>query len=439
MLEVDIEIHPKFKILYDPPKDTNILICIGGRGGCKTYEVSKFIAVSSTIQKKRCVILRDEKELVRESILNEVLLRFDTANVDGVLSMQYERLSTGIKDRKNDEMLVFTKGFRASDLQKRANLKSISDIDIAVIEEAEDIIDVDKFNVFSDSIRKQGSLIVIILNTPNINHWIVKRYFNLEQIEDGFYKIIPKQIDGFVCIQTGYKDNIHLPKHIVSQYEAYGDPQSYLFNSFYYKTAILGYASTGRKGQILTKVKPIKLTDYMTLPFKEYYGQDFGTSSPAGMVGVKFDKNNCYVRQINYLPMSILDIGKLYCTLKLTPVDKIIVDHADPQWKKLKGFSGNELNEKDRRNYSALMRGFYVVPCEKGDSSIRTGISILESMNIYAVEESKDLWFEILNWCYAQDKNGNYTDDPIDDFNHLIDPLRYVIIDQRGKKEMFGY
>jgi len=432
--------NPKFDILYDLPKDIHIIVCIGGRGGMKTYEVSKYIAFSSCIKEKRCVILRDEKELIRESILNEVLMRYDTANENGLLDSKYERLATGIKDKNTDEMVVFTKGFRASDLQKKANLKSISNIDIAVIEEAEDIRDQDRFNVFADSIRKEGSVIIIILNTPDINHWIIKRYFICQQVEDGFFNIVPKKIPGFVCINTSYKDNQFLPKHIIDQYEAYGNPESHLYNPFYYKTAILGYASTGRKGQILTKVKPIKLADYMKLPFREFYGQDFGTASPAALIGVKFDKNNCYCRQLNYLPKNALELGKLYCELKFNPTDKIIADSAEPDTiKKLKGgWQAQDLSIEIRNKYPALIRGFFIVPAIKGQNSVKYGISLMDSLNIYAVEESKDLWFEVMNWCYAQDKNGNYIDDPIDDFNHLCDCLRYVIVDQKGKKEMFG-
>lgn len=443
MITVDVNIPcSKFDILYNLPKDVNIVVCIGGRGGMKTYEVSKFVAYSACIKNRRCVVLRDEKETIRESILNEILMRYDTADESGLLSTKFERLSTGIKDKTTDEMMVFTKGFRASDGQKKANLKSISNVDIAVIEEAEDIRDVDKFNTFADSIRKEGSLIIIILNTPDINHWIVKRYFNCINVDgqDGFFDIVPKDIPGFVCIKTGFEDNPFLPTHVVNNYRAYGDPTSHLYNPFYYMTAIMGYASTGRKGQILTKVKPIKLADYMKLPFKEFYGQDFGTASPAGMVGVKFDKNNCYCRQINYNPMNAIELGKLYCQLKLTPGDKIIADSADPDTiKKLKnGWPAVELPQDIRVKYPGLMRGFYVVPAVKGQNSIKYGISLMDSMNLFAVEESTDLWNEIFNWVYAQDKNGNYIDDPIDDFNHLIDPWRYVIMDQRGKKELFG-
>lgn len=429
-----------FKVLYNPPAGTNIIVAIGGRGGAKTYEVSKYIAYSATIKKKRCVVLRDEKELVRESILNEVLLRYDTANVHGALSGHYDRLDTGIKEKKTGEMLVFTKGFRASDSSKKANLKSISNIDIAVVEEAEDIRDEEKFNTFADSIRKEGSLIIIILNTPDIQHWIIKRYFNLKQVvingkvKDGFFEITPKQIKGFLCIQTSFEDNPHLPMHILENYRGYGDPNSHLYKEFYYLTAIRGYASTGRKGQILTKCKPIKLAEYLKLPFKEYYGQDFGTASPAGMVGVKFDKNRVYARQLNYKPLSTLDIARLYCSMRLTDSDEIVADSAEPKSiSKLKnGYRGEDLATDDFIKYPRLAVGFNVKGADKGQDSVRNGLDLLDSLDLYVVEESKDFWNEIYNYIWEVDKNGNPTGEPIDEFNHLIDPWRYVV--QKHKK-----
>lgn len=430
-----------FKILYNLPEKINVVVCIGGRGGAKTYEVSKFIAFQSTIKKKRCVVLRDEKELIRESILNEVLLRYDTADINGALSQQYERLDTGIKDKSTNEMVVFTKGFRASQTDKKANLKSISNVDMAVIEEAEDIRDVDKFNTFADSIRKESSLIIIILNTPDINHWIIKRYFNLKQVEDGYYEIIPKDIPGFLCIKTSFEDNPYLPAHIVDNYKNYGNPESHLYNPFYYKTAIKGWASTGRKGQVFTKVKAIKLGDYLKLPIKETFGLDFGTSSPAGIVGVKIDKNNLYARQLNYKPMNTLDIAKFFCKLKLNKTDLIVADSADPKSiSKIKsGYRGDELAKEEFINYPLLASGFHIIPAKKGSDSIEYGIGIIDSMNFHLVEESKDFWQEIFTYVYAQDKNGNYTNDPIDDFNHLIDPLRYVVTELKKNYRMGSY
>ena len=94
---VIIDTLPQFDILYNLPPDITVVVAIGGRGGAKSYEISKFIAFSSTIKKKRSVILRDEKEAIRESILAEILQRYDTADEYGQLSAEYDRLDNGIK------------------------------------------------------------------------------------------------------------------------------------------------------------------------------------------------------------------------------------------------------------------------------------------------------------------------------------------------------
>jgi phage terminase large subunit len=433
-IEVELPIE-QFKILYNLPTDTNTIICIGGRGGAKTYEVSKFIAFQATIKKKRCVILRDEKSLIKDTILNEILLRYDTANSNNQLDRYFERLKSGISERKTGKELVYTKGFRASALEKKANMKGVSDIDIAAIEECEDLRSEEEFDTFIDGLRKEGCLVIVMMNVPDIGHFLIKRYFILETTEhNGYFKLSPKNIPGVVCIQTGYQDNPFLPQHIIDRYKGYGDPNHHMYNLHHFLTAIQGYASTGRKGQILTKVKAIKLADYLALPFKEIYGQDFGTASPAGLVGLKFDKNNCYIRQLNYLPKSTLDIAKMYCTLGFGSTDKIVADSADPlSIDKLKvGYRTTELPDDVFVKHPRLANGFYIIPCVKGQGSVEYGLGLMDSMVLHAVEESADLWHEIYNYVYAQDKNGNYTNEPIDEFNHLIDPARYVIMDYKG-------
>ncbi len=437
--KIIIEVLPQFEVLYNLPKDINIICCIGGRGGAKTYEVSKWITYEACIRTQRCAVLRDEKSTIKESILNEVLLRYDTANENGALEQTVEKLDTGLKNIETGEMLVFTKGFRASKNETTANLKSISNVDRAIIEETEDIRDARKFNKFADSIRKHGSVIVLVLNTPDINHWIIKRYFNCTPAKDingneidGFFDISPKNIPGFLCIRTNFRDNPYLAPHIYDNYIGYGTPGHYLYDPFYYYTAIEGYASSGRMGQIIKKAKPMLLKDYLSLPYPEVFGQDFGTASPAGMIGVKFYKNNCYTRQINYLPMSTLKIGILYCELGLTDKDLIIADHADAEALNLLyyGFDENSAPEDILEKYPQLRKGFNVEPCEKGPDSIRFGINLINGMSLFVCEESTDYWQEINNYVYAQDKWGNYVSDPIDNWNHLIDPLRYVVRDR---------
>ena len=423
-----------FKILYNLPDGTNLVICIGGRGGRKSYEISKFTAKSATIDKKRIAVLRDEKARIRESILNEIFLRYDTANKHGHFDKLYDKIDAGIRDKTTGDMLIFTQGFRASSKEKQSNLKGVSGVDIAVVEEAEDIRSFSKFNTFKDSMRKKGRLIIIMLNTPDINHWVVKKYFNLEPVLDsegratGYFKLIPKEIEGFVAIQTNYKDNPYLPEDVVRDYEGYGDPKSHLYDLHYYFTQILGYASSGRRGQILTKVKRISLADYVKLEYKEIYGLDFGTASPAGLVGCKFRHNTMWVRELNYLPKEVLDIGKMLCQLGFTTKELIIADSANPLdiAKLTAGWAPEELTAEDREKYPQLMKGFYVLAAMKGPGSVASGIGVLRSMEMYVVDESENYWYEVQSYIYAVDRNDNPTNEPEDQFNHLIDPTRYV-------------
>lgn len=423
-----------FQVLYNLPKGTNIVIAIGGRGGRKSWEVSKFAAKSATIDKKRIAVLRDEKEKIRESILNEIFNRYDTANQYGHFDLLYDKIETGIRDRNTKDMLVFTQGFRASTKEKQSNLKGVSDVDIAIVEEAEDIRSFQKFNTFKDSMRKPGRLIIVMLNTPDVNHWIVKVYFNLEPVLDdsgkatGYFKLVPKEIEGFLAIQTNYKDNPFLPEDVVRDYEGYGDPKSHLYDRHYYMTQILGYASSGRRGQILTKVKRISLADYVDLPYKEVFGLDFGTSSPAGLIGCKLHRNSMWSRELNYLPKDTLGVGKLLCELGFTNKEEIIADSASPIdiGKLRSGWVRTELTPEEIEKYPQLLKGFRVLSAIKGPGSIASGLRLLMSLELYVVDESLNLWTEINNYIYAVDRNEVPTDEPEDDFNHLIDPMRYV-------------
>lgn len=424
-----------FMKLYNLPPGTNMVICIGGRGGAKSYEVSRFAVYDATTKDRRVAVLRDEKETIRESILNEIFMRYDVAESYGHFKRNFEKSERGIKNKTTGNMVVFTKGFRASSNLKKTNLKGVSDTDTAIIEEAEDIRLYSKFNTFRDSIRTKDRLVIIMLNTPDIKHWVVERYFDKEMVADGYYKLIPKKIPGVEVIQSSYLDNIYLPADVVRDYEGSGDPLSERFDEHYFLTEIMGYASTGRKGQVLKKVKPISLEEYLKLPYREYYGQDFGTASPAGLVGVKIHKNRSWCRQLNYKPLPVLELGKLYCELKFNIADEITADNAEPKSiSKLKnGWKIEELDEEIFRRYPGLAVGWNVKACVKGTDSINYGLDTMQGMELYAVSESTDLWNEIINYVYATDKWGNYTDDPIDDSNHLLDPWRYVINRYRGK------
>lgn len=63
----------------------------------------------------------------------------------------------------------------------------------------------------------------------------------------------------------------------------------------------------------------------------------------------------------------------------------------------------------------------------KGNDSINYGIQILQGYEtFYVTERSLNLIAELRKYKWKTDKDGKSLNIPIDDFNHLIDPIRYI-------------
>lgn len=413
-----IKINPNpiepYKILYNLPKGTWLVINIGGRGGGKSYEVSKFANIQAIQYGKRVAILRDEASTIDQSILNDIKLRFEEINQKayGLLSKDFIMQDKGLKSKKTGFDLIFTKGFKSSSNNKKANLKSISAVDIAIIEEFEDIDQEDKFNKFADSIRKEGSYIIINSNVPNKNHWFVKRFFNIVESDyEGYFKLEPKKIDGVVYTFTTYLDNPHLAEKTKIKYTQYGNKNSELYNPEYYCTDILGLVSEGSKGRIYKNWKPISIKEYNTLQeVTTYYGLDFGYSNdPVALIEIKAKNNRRYKRQLIY--EKGLSNEKLAEKAKLLGIEnkQIFADSSEP------------------KSIARLIElGLNVIPAVKGPDSVNSGIKHIQSLENYYCEDSQDLIFEQQEYKWALDKDGNPTDRPEDKNNHLMDADRYA-------------
>ena len=438
-MKVNVEVSDIYRPLYDLGADVDIVVLMGGRGSGKTYEASKFTVFSSVVRGKRVQVLRDERSTVKESILNDILLQYDKVNSSGVLdAMGFSRLENGIKNNKTGEMVVFTKGFRASTSDKRTNLKGVSNLDIGIIEEGEDVRDSVKFDTFHDSVRKEGSFLIFIMNTPDIYHFIVQRYYTaiaiteedeplLTDIErDGYFKLVPKDIKGFLSIQTNYEDNKHLPDKTVERYRAYGDPESHLYNLHHYLTSIKGYSTTGLKGQVFKRYELIDKDVYDALEYEEIYGMDFGTASPTAVVAVKMRKNEIYIHELAYAPMSLREMGFKLDELGFDGDTLIIADCAAADMiRSLRFGLAAQMTETEWETYPNAAAGFRNLR-PSPDKSIKAGLDTLLGMRIYVTRGSENILRELSLYVWATDRDGKSLDKPIDDHNHAIDSIRYV-------------
>lgn len=65
----------------------------------------------------------------------------------------------------------------------------------------------------------------------------------------------------------------------------------------------------------------------------------------------------------------------------------------------------------------------------KGRDSIRAGINYIQNFKIIIHPRCVNFLTEISNYIWEEDKLGNKTNKPIDDFNHLMDAMRYALED----------
>lgn len=141
------------------------------------------------------------------------------------------------------------------------------------------------------------------------------------------------------------------------------------------------------------------------------YGLDFGfTNDETGCLGVWMQNGELWVHELLYeTGLTNNDIAKKLSFIQ----DELICDSAEPK-------SIEEL----------CQLGMFAVPAEKGPDSIKNGIDILKRYRINVTRDSVNLRKELSRYIWKVDKNGKSLNIPIDRWNHLIDPLRYVALNK---------
>ena len=90
--------------------------------------------------------------------------------------------------------------------------------------------------------------------------------------------------------------------------------------------------------------------------------------------------------------------------------ERITADSAEPK-------SIDELNTL----------GLKVSAAKKGKDSILNGIQWIQDLEIIIHPRCVNFITEISNYTWDKDKFGNKLNKPIDDFNHLMDAMRYAL------------
>jgi len=399
------EINKIYKPLFLGGKRYTIMM--GGRASGRSYTASQF-ALSKLISPDyfRGAMMRFVKGDIKNSINQEIADRIEEGNLTDNIEQKYLQFNYGANS-------ITGIGFRKSSSDQKSKLKSLAGFNCVIIEEADEVSEED-FLMLDDSIRKAGSdiQIILLLNPPDKNHWIIRRWFNLVDsgVEGFFQAELKKSLEHNTDYIFGtYLENIkNLNQTTIDNYENYINT-----NRDHYHNMIRGLVSEGARGRIFKDWKPMGKKDFDDLPYPKQYGLDFGFSNdPTTLNEIKTHNNKVYINELIYeVGLTNQSIARKLESLGILKGDLIIADSAEPK-------SIQEL----------VNEGWNVIPADKGADSIRAGLDYLLAREVYYTEGSSNIALEIQNYKWALDRNKLPTNKPIDDWNHAIDSIRYALV-----------
>ena len=201
---------------------------------------------------------------------------------------------------------------------------------------------------------------------------------------------------------TTYKNNPFLPQTLIDEIERLQQVDEY-----YWQVYGLGQKAMIR-GVVFSNWE-VKAFDHNEIELKGY-GMDFGfTNDPTTLIEIRMMDGELWVRELIWRTgMTNQDIGERIKELEVQA--EIVADSAEPK----------SIEELSRTG--VVVRGAI-----KGQDSVRAGIDLLRRYKINIHPSSENLIKEFKNYKYKQDKDGNYSNEPVDKFNHGIDALRYFV------------
>ena len=270
----------------------------------------------------------------------------------------------------------------------------------AWLEEAFEVNSEADFDTLDESIRGElppnlWKQWVISFNPWNERHWLKKKFFDVSNPD------ILAQTTNYTCNEWLDEADKRLFENM-----KINNPRRY---------NVAGLGNWGiTEGLVYDNVHidyRFELTDMVN--YKTVCGMDFGyTNDPtAFFIGFLDEKNKAlyiwdelYERGLTnrmiYDRLVSMGYGK----------ESIVCDSAEPK-------SIAELRGYGLRAKAAV----------KGKDSISHGIQYIQGLTIYIHPRCVNFTTEIQNYTFDKDKFGNAINQPIDDFNHLMDAMRYAL------------
>lgn len=157
------------------------------------------------------------------------------------------------------------------------------------------------------------------------------------------------------------------------------------------------------------------------------YGVDFGWNDPTAITAI-YENDNGEICIDQKLYQSKLPTPELIELCKTLDLALMLCDSARPE-------IIAELQEN----------GIRAIGCDKSTKSpdgkinnVMYGISLIQRRKVFYTSTSKDLEKEYLTYAWRKKKTGETLDEPEDANNHLLDSVRYAVLDMERKPIEYG-
>jgi len=411
-MKVKFEIHESHLPIFES-NTARYIILMGGRGNGRSGTASRY-AVSQLLSKEyiRGAIMRATREDIRASCWGEIRDRLIEQEI-----LDQFRLTDNDMFIERGQNSLRAHGFRASSGSLTARLKSLAGYNFIWAEEAEEIGE-DEFRTLDDTLRTiKGKIkIILTLNTPPKNHWILRKWFDLEPSgQQGFY--IPKlkaEAKDVIFIGGNWRENEpNLDKHTIERYKAYQ-----YNNPAYFYQVIEGLSPEEVRGKIYTGWQQIDNIPEGARLVK--FGLDWGWyPDPVAVIALWYYNGSYIVDEVIY--------G--------TGIDDEAVADAI---KKVHGFETvyAVCGADEPKSVEVLKK--YRIRAETTDNrkgSVQYRIKVTSSKKILVTKRSTNVWQGYENYRWAEDKDGNPKGEPDHAFSDTMDAISYSIASINPIKE----
>lgn len=277
------------------------------------------------------------------------------------------------------------------------------------IEEAYEIMKEADFDTLDESIR--GTVpaglfkqITLTFNPWNERHWMKKRFFDVSDPD-------------ILALTTNYMCNEWLDEADKKVFETMkiNKPRRYAVAGLGGWGIVDGlvYENWKEEAFDIDKIKK-------ELDCKSAFGLDFGyTNDPTALFCGLLDLNGKRLFVFDELYKKGLSNQRIHEEVRGLGYakEKITADSAEPKSiDELKGL------------------GLRIKGAKKGKDSVLNGIQWIQDLEIIIHPRCVNFLTEISNYTWDQDKFGTKLNVPIDDFNHLMDAMRYALEEHITKK-----